>query len=166
MKNQFKIRDNLAVIYINSKYGEIETIIDIEDLSLVQSYKNSWCINYKNGRIDGVRMKIQENGIRKQIWLHRIVMNCPTDKVIDHKDGDTLNNTKNNLRIVTQQENNTNLSASSKSKSEHRNIYFEKGKYGVRIANKRYGRYNSLEEAICCRNSKLKEIYPLRNRKD
>lgn len=166
MKNKYEIREDIVVIYINSKYGDIKTIIDVEDLKLVNSYKNSWCINYKKGRIDGVRMKIQENGARKQIWLHRVVLNCPLDKVVDHIDGDTLNNRKTNLRVVTNKENATNLSSSSSSKSRYRNIYFEKKKYGVRIANKRYGRYNSLEEAICCRNSKLKEVYPLRNRKD
>lgn len=166
MKNKYEIREDIVFIHIKSKHGNIKTIIDVEDLKLVGGYKNSWCINYKKGRIDGVRMKIQENGIRKQIWLHRVVLNCPFDKVVDHIDGDTLNNRKTNLRVVTNKENATNLSSSSSSKSKYRNIYFEKGKYGVRIANKRYGRFDKLEDAIACRNYYLQKIYPLRNRND
>ena len=84
MKNKFEIQGDIVIIYINSKYGELKTIIDVADFKLVNNYKNSWCINYKKGRIDGVRMKIQENGVRKQIWLHRVIMSCPSDKVVDH----------------------------------------------------------------------------------
>jgi hypothetical protein len=37
--------------------------------------------------------------------MHRVVMNCPKDKMVDHIDGNPLNNQKSNLRIVTQHEN-------------------------------------------------------------
>lgn len=166
MKNKYEILNNIVTIDINSKYGKLKTIIDYSDFKEINKYKNSWCINYKNGRIDGVRMNINENGKRKQIWLHRIIMNCPRDKVVDHINGDTLDNRKQNLRIVTNKENLTNLSSSSKSISKYRNIYFEKGKFGVRISNKRFGRYINLKDAIECRDLNMKEIYPLRNRKD
>lgn len=41
----------------------------------------------------------------KTIRLHREIMQCPSDKVVDHIDGDTLNNTRGNLEIVTAREN-------------------------------------------------------------
>ena len=40
--------------------------------------------------------------------MHRIIMNCPDGKFIDHKDGNGLNNQKENLRICTKQQNSGN----------------------------------------------------------
>ena len=37
--------------------------------------------------------------------MHRVVMNCPEGMEIDHLDGDTMNNQKHNLEIVTREEN-------------------------------------------------------------
>jgi len=37
--------------------------------------------------------------------LHRFLMNCPDQLVVDHKNGNTLDNRKANLRICTRQEN-------------------------------------------------------------
>lgn len=166
MKNNYKIFNDKVIILINSKYGNFETIIDLDDFKEINNYKNSWCINYKKGRIDGVRMKIQINKRRKQIWLHRIITKCPINKEVDHINGNTLDNRKANLRIVTQKQNSSNLSSSSKNKTKYRNIYFENGKYRVRINNIRFGGFDNLDNAIKCRNLHLKEIYPLRNRID
>ena len=163
MKNKYEIKGKCTEILIHSKYGDFKTIVDTEDIEKIKSYKNMWCINYKNGRIDGVRQKIQKNKTRKQFWLHRIIMNCPEDMFIDHINGNTMDNRKENLRIVTQEENSTNLSSESTNTSGYRNIYCEKdGKYSVRIKNKRYGRYKSLEKAIKIRNGKMVTVYPLR----
>jgi hypothetical protein len=37
--------------------------------------------------------------------LHRIILDCPEDMMIDHINHDKLNNSRSNLRIVTQQQN-------------------------------------------------------------
>lgn len=45
---------------------------------------------------------MQSNGTRrkrKQIWMHRLVANCPGDKIVDHIDGNGLNNCRSNLRV-------------------------------------------------------------------
>lgn len=41
----------------------------------------------------------------KLVYMHRLIMSCPQDKEIDHKDHNTLNNQKSNLRICTHAEN-------------------------------------------------------------
>jgi len=60
-----------------------------------------------SGRKDGLNGK----------FLHRIIMDEPEDLVIDHINGDPLDNCRNNLRIVTQQQNNMNLSMRKTNKS-------------------------------------------------
>ncbi|MCX5633122.1 MAG: AP2 domain-containing protein, partial [Phycisphaerae bacterium] len=45
---------------------------------------------------------------RKIIYMHRQIMNAPKGKIVDHKDGNGLNNTKQNLRLATCSQNNCN----------------------------------------------------------
>lgn len=42
------------------------------------------------------------------IYMHRLVMHCPESKEVDHRDHNTLNNQKLNLRICTHAENQAN----------------------------------------------------------
>jgi hypothetical protein len=52
-----------------------------------------------------------ETGKRHTVFLHRLVAGTPEGLETDHQDGDRLNNTRENLRVVTPLENNKNRSA-------------------------------------------------------
>jgi hypothetical protein len=72
--------------------------IDDDDLALFSTV--SWQVKspaparYVQGRLNGTR-----------VYLHRLIMNAPKGLVVDHIDGNGLNNTRANLRVVTQQQN-------------------------------------------------------------
>lgn len=76
------------------------------------------------------------------IRLHRLIMNCPEGMVVDHLNGDTLDNRKCNLRICTQLENTEN-------RHNAKGYCYDKSKrkYIVRYRSKFYGRYETEEEA-------------------
>lgn len=38
----------------------------------------------------------------KTIYLHRLIMKAPKGKVVDHRNHDTMDNTRKNLKVVTQ----------------------------------------------------------------
>lgn len=48
---------------------------------------------------------ISENGRRKAVHMHRLIINAPDGMDVDHVDGDGLNNRRSNLRIATRSEN-------------------------------------------------------------
>lgn len=78
----------------------------------------------------------------KTVRLHRLIMDCPEGMVVDHLNGDKLDNHKSNLRICTQSENAKNMH-NVKGYSYDKS----KNKYVVRYRNKFYGRYATEEEA-------------------
>lgn len=56
------------------------------------------------------KLTLRKNGKQKQVSVHRFVWEAfngaiPTDKVINHKDGDKTNNSLSNLELVSNKEN-------------------------------------------------------------
>lgn len=58
--------------------------------------------------------------------LHRFILNINDKKVIDHINGNSLDNRKENLRVCTQQQNLFNKTLSKKSKSGFKGVWFRK----------------------------------------
>lgn len=64
--------------------------------------KYRWCRAVRGGVIYAVR-NILRKGIRRQEYLHHAVLGkVKSGHVVDHIDGNGLNNTLTNLRVVTQ----------------------------------------------------------------
>lgn len=135
--NEIIIKDNVAeVVLYNSKGIEkSRALIDIEDINLVKNYK--WC--YK----EGYAMSKPKG---KNVLLHRLIMDAPDDKVVDHKNHNTLDNRKGNLRICTTRQNNWNL-------KDAKGVYYRKTRNSWRakiMVNGKsiyLGTYKSEEEA-------------------
>lgn len=76
------------------------------------------------------------NGKQHLIYMHRIIVDCPTGSVVDHWDSDPLNNQKANLRICTQRENLRNQhQAQANSRSGIKGVYWvaQRGKWRTQI---------------------------------
>ena len=162
MKNKYKEEQDYYIIYINYKDNQLECYVDKEDFQKVSSIKGTWHItNNRKGHVDGVRTKIQKEGIRKQYWMHNMIMS-KTDKnnVIDHINHNTLDNRKSNLRELSKKDNATNTSV-DKSKTGIRNVTIENGKYRARIKGISFGYYDTLEEAKIIADRERLKIFPL-----
>lgn len=77
-----------------------EIIVDEADLPLVGHI--TWSISTKRG--SHTRYAINFAG-GKRHYLHRLLINPPEGMEVDHIDGNGLNNTRANLRVVTRSEN-------------------------------------------------------------
>ena len=136
-----QINDNTVVIYTN-KGDEILVSPSVLELLLNYTWTYSKVNNY-------VRAWDKD----KCIALHRLLFNFPTDCVIDHINGNTLDNRRENLRLVSKQQNNLNRKTHKNNKLKVKGVYYEKrmNKYRpyIRIQGKlKYlGSYETLEEA-------------------
>lgn len=119
--NNIILKDDHALIEIYNRKQEIiaHCIIDLEDIEK--------CKNRKWRNFNGY---VATNG-SKTLFIHRMLM--LNDKqlrspkiIVDHKDGNPLNNRKSNLRITTQQNNVLNRSFMSNNTSGILGVCFDK----------------------------------------
>ena len=155
--NEFVKIGDVWCILIYHKGNPYYVKIDEEDIPLLSQYRwyigrrrnNLYCIGTITSRED------------KQ-YLHRFLVQDA--KQVDHRNGDTLDNRRNNLRGCTNSLNSMNKTKQANNKSGYKNIIKEtdRNKYRVQIT---YGdkvfdkRFDTLEQAITARN----EIYKLWN---
>lgn len=107
--NEYKIRGEYTEIYHKDKVF----IIDTEDLEKVKQGRKFY---YNRGYLKSI----------DGLWLHRLIMDLPSlngritgdDLVVHHIDGNSFDNRKCNLQIMTQ--------------SEHRELHSEKHKRDLR----------------------------------
>lgn len=97
------------------------TIIDIEDLHIVDSY--NWHVWMKNGMAPcAIRIAYPEVGIKQTILMHREIM-LPKDGLeVDHVNRNPLDNRRSNLRVVKGCQNNLNKSRYSNNTSNFKGV--------------------------------------------
>lgn len=156
-KNEINIEGDTTIILVSSKiYGNYGILIDTEDYEKVENYR--WHIDkHSNGFY--AKTNVLERGVYKRKYMHKIIKECPNNKVIDHINGNTLDNRKSNLKICTPKLNSQNQKISNNNTSGYRNIHYNKinKTYDVQIKHKRLGCYKTIEEAVKIRNQYLVE---------
>lgn len=100
-----------------------EFYIDEDDFELIKNF--SWYENDAGYAISRIN--------NKNIRMHRFIFNLTDNEIVDHKNHNTLDNRKNNIRICTKKENNMNKKA--------KGVIFTRGKYYAYIT-KNYHRIN------------------------
>jgi len=136
--------------------------------------KHKWqAINNQGDTFYAIR-GVYINGRKKRLYMHREIMKPPASDitqggkriVVDHKDGDGLNNTRENLRIVTATENTYNRKKyRKKCSSQYKGVSREKGskKWRATIYHKRkpirLGFFDDEIEAAKAYDEAAKELY-------
>ncbi|WP_173934287.1 AP2 domain-containing protein [Chelativorans sp. Marseille-P2723] len=88
----------------------------------------------------------------RAVGMHRVIMNAPKGILVDHKNRNTLDNRRCNLRLATSQQNNANKSFQSR-KFSYRGVLQTRSQksYGAQIRVNRkliyLGSYPTIEEA-------------------
>lgn len=84
--------------------GRVAIIDDSDFVGVVAATKWHWVQGGK-GTSGYATAFAKVNGRRKSLWLHKVIVGCPEGFEVDHKNGDSLDNRRENLRICTRQQN-------------------------------------------------------------
>lgn len=120
--------------------------IDREDLNKVN--KHTWHVKISRNTCYAV----SKNNKTKNIRMHRLIMGVLKNKtkIIDHIDGNGLNNKKNNLRMCTVSQNMRNLHLAIPNSSGCRWVHREnrRNAWVVRVFGKHVKQFKNKKEAI------------------
>jgi hypothetical protein len=98
-------------------------LIDPEDFNKIKNYKWS-LLDQKNGIFYATTNLLPDEGRKTTIRMHRLILE--TKKMVDHINGDGLDNRKNNLRVCTRQENAFNSKKFNTNKSGYKGVCWHK----------------------------------------
>lgn len=152
-----KKKTNQIILDESKNYSKIiptnrsdEILIDTEDIEKIKNF--TWRVD-TNGY---VICSLYNEKTKKYDLLgriHRIIMNCPDGYVVDHINGNKLDNRKNNLRICLQSENTKNHVVGGNNTSGYSGITYNKNNnnWRVRIGDKEIGSFANFEDAVKAR---------------
>ena len=98
---------------INLSQGKV-ALVDDEDYEMIMEY--NWCANYDGHNYYAVNSKLK-------LRMHRIIMKAQKWQIVDHKNGNTLDNQKANLRIATGSQNHANRIPNKRGYSKYLGVY-------------------------------------------
>lgn len=103
------------------------TLVDDDDYEWLNQWKWQFAINY-------ARRTDYTNG-KKNVFMHRIILDAPNDYRVDHINGDKLDNRRENLRLATFLENAQNSKIRKDNKSGYKGVHWHKasGKWAAKI---------------------------------
>ena len=110
--------------------------VDDEDYDFLNSF--NWYLTSSGYAYRQVRIGKRQYNKRRNIFMSKVILNCPVGFVVDHKDRDRLNNQRYNLRIATEEQNNRNKGKVKGTISKYIGVTIGRnGKYVASITYKR-----------------------------
>lgn len=138
---------------------EMVAIVDDDDFVLLSNYK--WYAHKRRNHFYAAR-SIKVEGKWHTLSMHHAVLPCPKGHEVDHINGRTLDNRKENLRIATKGQNQYNQH-SIQGLSKYKGVDFNKGKWRARLQyNKKpiyIGYYACEEDAAKAYDQKARELF-------
>lgn len=142
-----------------------KAIIDDCDYDLVKVY--AWQAAYKSSTNSfyAITTFMDSQGVQHTIRMHRLIANTPKGQPTDHKNRNTLDNRRQNLRICTPSQNNCNRKTHSNNASGFKGVSFRRarGKFQAAITlngKKKYlGLFATAQEASIAYNETAKRLH-------
>jgi len=104
-------------------------LVDVEDFEWLSEFK--WHLGVNGYASTNTR---KEDGSYTRVYMHRMIMNPPTNMVVDHINRNKCDNRKENLRIVTYTQNTWNTTSKNTNTSEYKGVSkTSRGKFMVQI---------------------------------
>lgn len=137
-------------------------IVDDEDFAWLSQWK--WFARKVRNTFYAAR-SVRENGKKRFIHMHRLVNNTPDGLLTDHKNGDGLDNRRENLRDATLSQNAGNVGPRPQGTTSVKGIYFDKarGQWAADIQYEkkrtRLGRFQTQAAAMAAYDTAAKRLF-------
>lgn len=137
------------VLEITRRRDNVKTYVKIDESDVETAREYSWYPHHDPNKPENLIYIKSTGGFR----LHRVITNCPEDKVVDHINHDPLDNRRSNMRICTVGENNKNMSLSKRNTSGAVGVRYRKDR-NKWVANKMVNgvlhskQFSTFEEAL------------------
>jgi hypothetical protein len=131
-------------------------LVDDDDYEYLNKFK--WSTHKIHRTWYAMRARLSWEQEKNMIGMHREIIEEQDGMEIDHKDGDGLNNQKNNLRLCSRAENSANVRKRDNTSSKYKGVCITQGKYITAYAykdNRSYylGRFLTEKEAAIAYNN-------------
>ena len=147
IKRPIRTEGDIAFVTLTKGY---EAIIDANDVDLVGQH--NWCVRGGRNTLYATRGE-GSKGNQRFIRLHRFLTDAPKDLIVDHINGNGLDNRRCNLRLVSNSENTRNQTIKNNNTSGYKGVslYKATGRWCAKICveGKQYflGYFDTPEEA-------------------
>lgn len=137
------------IAYVELNTGK-EVMIDAADAHLVKGY--NWT-EHKKSRVSYALRNGKIDGEWRTVLMHRAIANPPFGFVVDHINGDGLDNRRSNLRIATPSQNRVNAPRQSNNTSGYKGVSWNPvakkwtASIGFERRNKNLGYFDTPEQA-------------------
>ncbi|MEQ8226783.1 MAG: HNH endonuclease [Rhodospirillales bacterium] len=107
--------------------GDRVAVVDAQDAHIIKQYR------WRRGGTGGGYAVARVKG--STVYMHRLIMGAGAGEIVDHANGDTMDNRRSNLRLVTRSENAANR-ATTENASGFRGVVFHplKNRYQGRVS--------------------------------
>lgn len=167
MKNEYEVSRDTTIIFVRYKVYYLRVLIDTADLEKVKTFRGTWFAGFDDsGKRYYIHGKDRRGGVNKTILLHRYIMDCPEGMVVDHIDRDSLNNRRENLRIVSPGENMQNRKIHRNNTSGVRGVswYKKTGQWRVQLSlngkMKNLGLFDHFDDAVTVAKAAYEDHMP------
>lgn len=156
---QFAFKDIGMAKLIELTQGK-SAIVDDEDYAGVSRYR--WSAAYNSGTHYAMR-QFWRNGIPSTGYMHRFILDAKKGEIVDHINGNGLDNQRRNLRLATASQNTQNQKRRSTNTSGFKGVVKSGNKWIAQIIASgkqiQVGYYSSPEEAARAYDKKAIEIF-------
>lgn len=129
------------------------TIVDDEDFNTCNARK--WCAQWHPNTKSFYAVRNKSGGVRGTVLLHRVIMAAQEGEITDHRNHDTLDNRRSNLRNASHSQNGANRKGVQVNNSSgYRGVTWnkEKNKWAAQLyVNKKrifVGYFDNLQNAV------------------